>query len=122
MRIGIDLGGTKIEAIALDDGGAVLCRRRIATPAGDYAAVVGAIAKLVAELERHTASRGTVGVGTPGALSLHSGLIKNSNSTALNGRPLDRDLARALGRPVRLENDANCFALFEAIDGAGAGA
>ncbi len=122
MRIGIDLGGTKIEAIALDDAGATLGRRRIATPAGDYRGILHAIAALVAEIEGQTGLKGTVGVGTPGALSLRTGLIKNSNSTVLNGKPLDRDLAAALARPVRLENDANCFALSEAIDGAGAGA
>jgi fructokinase len=122
VRIGIDLGGTKIEAIAMDDAGAELCRRRIATPAGDYRATIEAMAALVSTIERETSRTGTVGVGTPGALSLHTGLIKNSNSTVLNGRPLDRDLASALGRPVRIQNDANCFALSEAIDGAGADA
>jgi fructokinase len=122
VRIGIDLGGTKIEAIALDDAGAALCRRRVATPAGDYRATIAAIGALVSEIEREVGRKGSVGVGTPGALSLRTGLIKNSNSTVLNGKPLDRDLARALGRAVRLQNDANCFALSEAIDGAGAGA
>ncbi len=122
MRIGVDLGGTKIEAIALNDQGATLCRRRIATPAGDYAAIIEAIAALVFAIERELRCQATVGVGTPGALSLRTGLIKNSNSTVLNGKALDRDLAGALKRAVRLENDANCFALSEAIDGAGAGA
>jgi fructokinase len=122
VRIGIDLGGTKIEAIALDDFGAALWRRRVATPAGDYRAIIEAIAALVSAIEREVGLTGTVGVGTPGALSLRTGLIKNSNSTVLNGKPLDRDLARALARPVRIQNDANCFALSEAIDGAGAGA
>jgi fructokinase len=122
LRIGVDLGGTKIEAVALDFSGAALARRRIATPAHDYDAVVRAIAALVHDLEFETGRRGSVGVGTPGALSPATGLIKNSNSTGLNGRPLDRDLAAALQREVRLENDANCFALSEAVDGAGAGA
>ena len=122
MRIGVDLGGTKIEAIALDDSGVSLCRRRIATPAGNYTAIIDAIAALVSEIERDVGAMGTVGVGTPGALSLHTGLIKNSNSTALNGKPLDRDLSGALARPVHIQNDANCFALSEAIDGAAAGA
>lgn len=122
MRVGIDLGGTKIEAIALDDSGATLCRRRVPTPAGDYRAIIETIAALVSAAEREAGLTGTVGVGTPGALSLRTGLIKNSNSTILNGKPLDRDLAGALGREVRIQNDANCFALSEAIDGAGAGA
>jgi fructokinase len=122
VRIGIDLGGTKIEAIALDDAGAELCRRRVATPAGDYRAIIDAIAALVSWIERQTGGTGSIGVGTPGALSLHTGLIKNSNSTVLNGKPLDRDLAAALGRPIGIQNDANCFALSEAIDGAGADA
>ncbi len=118
MRIGIDLGGTKIEAIALDDRGGVLHRHRVATPAGDYRGIIDAIAALVSSIERKLGQKGTVGVGSPGALSLRTGLLKNSNSTALNGKPLDVDLSRALGRSVRLENDANCFALSEAIDGA----
>ena len=118
MRIGIDLGGTKIEAIALDDSGSTRCRRRVATPAGDYRAIIDAVAALVFAIEDELGGTAAVGVGSPGALSLHTGLLKNSNSTALNGQPLDADLARALGRPIRLENDANCFALSEAIDGA----
>ncbi len=118
MRIGIDLGGTKIEAIALDDSGSTRCRRRVATPAGNYRAIIDAVAALVFAIEDELGGTAAVGVGSPGALSLHTGLLKNSNSTALNGRPLDADLARALGRPIRLENDANCFALSEAIDGA----
>ncbi|MGE0154110.1 MAG: ROK family protein [Reyranellaceae bacterium] len=122
MRIGIDLGGTKIEAIALDDDGNELARRRIATPPGPYERTVAAIADLVAGIERDTGLRGSVGVGTPGALSPATGLIKNANSTRLIGRPLDRDLARALGREVRIANDANCFAVSEAVDGAAAGA
>jgi fructokinase len=122
MRIGVDLGGTKIEAAALDASGAILLRHRAPTPAGDYAGTLGVIAALVASIEAQTGERGSVGVATPGALSLKTGLIKNANSTALNGKPLDRDLSELLGRPVRLENDANCFALSEATDGAGAGA
>ena len=122
MRIGIDLGGTKIEAAALDASGAILIRQRTPTPAGDYAATLAAIAALVASLEAQIGVRGSVGVATPGALSLKTGLIKNANSTVLNGKPLDHDLKQLLNRPVRLENDANCFALSEAVDGAGAGA
>ncbi len=120
MRIGIDLGGTKIEGIAIGDDGAELARHRIPTPRASYEAAIEAIVSVVAGLERETGERGTVGVGTPGAISPATGLIKNANSTVLNGRPLDRDLAVALGRDVRLANDANCFALSEAVDGAGA--
>ena len=122
MLIGVDLGGTKIEAIALDDAGTVLCRHRIATPAGDYAATLNAIAELVFTVEREIKATGSVGIATPGSLSLKTGLIRNSNSTALNGRPLDQDISRILKRPIRIENDANCFALSEAIDGAAKGA
>ena len=122
MRIGIDLGGTKIEAIALAEDGAVLDRRRVATPQGDYPATVAAVARLVADVETATGQRGSVGVGTPGALSRATGRIKNANSTCLNGQPLREDLASAFGRPVRMANDANCFALSEAVDGAAAGA
>ena len=122
MRIGIDLGGTKIEGIALDDDGVEVARHRVPTPAGSYAQTVAAIVAVVDHLERATGQRGSVGIGTPGAISPATGLIKNANSTQLNGRPLDRDLEQALGRPVRLENDANCFAVSEATDGAAAGA
>jgi fructokinase len=122
MRIGIDLGGTKIEVIALDGAGAVLMRHRVDTPAGDYEATLDAIAGLVALVETKTGRKGTVGVGSPGAISHKTGLLKNSNSAALNGRPLDRDIAARLGRPVRLANDANCFTLSEAVDGAAADA
>ena len=122
MRIGIDLGGTKIEAIALDDHGATLARRRVPTPCGDYPAILDAVGDLVAFLERETGRRGSVGVASPGAISKQTGVIKNSNSTGLNGKPLDRDLAQRLGREIRLENDANCFALSEAVDGAAADA
>jgi len=122
MRIGIDLGGTKIEGIALDDTGRALVRRRVPTPRGDYGASLGAIAALVQAIEAETGRRGTVGVGIPGAVSRFSGRVKNANSTWLIGRPLQGDLEAALGREVRLANDANCFALSEAVDGAGQGA
>jgi fructokinase len=122
MRIGIDLGGTKIEAVALGENGAELFRRRVDTPRGSYDGTVSAIKALVDAAERSVGARGTVGVGIPGTISPASGLVKNANSTWLNGRPFDRDLAAALSRPVRLANDANCFALSEATDGAAAGA
>ena len=122
MRIGVDLGGTKIEAVALDEAGDLLARRRVPTPRDDYPATLDAIAGLVRDLEVETGGRGTVGVGMPGALSPATGLVKNANSTWLNGRDLDRDLSSLLARPVRFANDANCFALSEAVDGAGAGA
>lgn len=120
MRIGIDLGGTKIEAIALADDGAELVRRRVATPANDYEATLRAISRLVSEMESETGERGSVGVAMPGAVSPATGLIKNANSTCLIGHPLDTDLGSLLGRKVRLSNDANCFALSEAVAGAGA--
>jgi len=119
IRIGVDLGGAKIEAIALDAGGETLARRRVATPAHDYSAIVESVAKLVGDIESDIGRRGHVGVGAPGAISTHSGLVKNSNTAVINGKPLDVDLSHALGRPVRVANDANCFALSEAIDGAG---
>ncbi len=123
MRIGIDLGGSKIEGIALDDAGGERARRRRPTPKGDYAATVAAVAELAADLAGGQAALPDhIGVGIPGIVSRRAGLVKNANSTCLIGRPLDRDLATALGRPVRLENDANCFAVSEAADGAGAGA
>ena len=122
IRIGIDLGGTKIEAAALDSEGVIRYRRRVATPAGDYPSTIRAVCELVAALERDLGASGTVGIGIPGALSPATGLVKNANSTCLIGRPFDRDLAAALGRPVRLANDADCFALSEAVDGAAAGA
>lgn len=122
MRIGVDLGGTKIEAAGLDDAGEEMTRLRIPVPAGDYRATVAAVVGLVGEVESRTGETGTVGVGTPGSVSPFTGLLRNSNSQALNGRPLLRDLEAALGRPVRMENDANCFALSEAVDGAGRGA
>jgi len=121
MRIGIDLGGTKTEVVALDAGGQVLLRRRVPT-SGDYQGVIRNIAGLVAGVEAELGARGTVGVGIPGSLSPRTGLVRGANSTWLNGGRLDEDLAAALGRPVRLSNDANCLALSEAADGAGAGA
>ncbi len=122
MRIGVDLGGTKIEGVALDEQGGVLARRRVSTPRGDYDATLAAVAGLVRALEQQTGQSGSVGLGMPGAISPATGLVKNANSTWLIGRALDRDLASLLGRPVRVANDANCFALSEAVDGAGAGA
>jgi fructokinase len=116
LRIGVDLGGTKIEAIALD-GEREVFRQRVSTPRGDYAATIDAVTSLVG-----LAGKGSVGIGIPGALSRVTGLVKNANSTWLNGKPLKQDLEKALGREVRLENDANCFALSEAVDGAGKGA
>jgi fructokinase len=121
MRIGVDLGGTKIEGVALDGSGAALARVRRPTPR-DYDPTIEAIASVVSTLEDETGARGSVGVGIPGAISPASGLVKNANSTWLNGRPLHRDLAARLSREVRLANDANCFALSEATDGAGADA
>jgi fructokinase len=122
MRIGIDLGGTKIEAIAIDGTSEVLLRRRVSAPRGDYAATITAVRDLVASIERELGATCTVGLGIPGAISTVTGLVKNANSTWLIGRPLDRDLEQALGRPVRVTNDANCFALSEATDGAAQGA
>lgn len=121
MRIGVDLGGTKIEAVALTPEGEELVRKRVATPAGDYQGTVDAVASLIADLESDVGDTGSVGIGTPGSLSPSTGLMRNANSVVLNGQPLDRDLTAALDRPVRLANDANCFALSEAVDGAGAG-
>lgn len=121
-RIGIDLGGTKIEGVALDPAGGERARRRVPTPRDDYAATVEAIAALVADLERVAGGPAPVGIGTPGAVSPATGLMKNCNSVWLNGQPLAADLERRLGRPIRLANDADCFALSEARDGAGAGA
>lgn len=122
VRIGVDLGGTKIEAVALAADGGERVRRRIDTPRGDYDGTIAAIVDLVAAVERETGTRGTVGVGMPGSISPATGLVKNANSTWLIGRALHLDLERALGRPVRVANDANCFALSEAADGAAAGA
>jgi len=123
MRIGVDLGGTKIEGIALANEGQIVARQRVATPADDHEAIVQSVAALVRSIEAEAGCRGApVGIGTPGALSPTTGLLRNSNTLCLNGHPLDREIARALGRPVRLANDANCFALSEASDGAAAGA
>jgi fructokinase len=122
MRFGIDLGGTKIEGAALDPAGVERARLRVATPRGDYDATLDAVAALVGDLDSAVGEKGTVGLGHPGAISPATGLVKNANSTWLNGRPLSRDLPKRLARPVRCANDANCFALSEAMDGAGGGA
>lgn len=122
IRIGVDLGGTKIEAIAIDNDGQALIRRRRPTPAGDYRATLAGIADLVESLEGELGAQCTVGVATPGSLSPVSGLIRNANSVCLSDQALDRDLSTALHRPVRLANDADCFALSEAVDGAAANA
>lgn len=119
MRIGVDVGGTKIEAIALGRQGHELGRERTDTPRDDYDATLATIAELVARLEGAEQQSATVGIGMPGAIDARTGLIKNANSTWLNGRPMDKDLEALLERPVRLTNDANCFALSEAMDGAG---
>jgi fructokinase len=121
VRIGIDLGGTKIEGVALDRSGAVAARLRVPTPQGDYRGTVAAIVDLVRHLEGQIGGRATVGLGMPGIISPLSGLVKNSNSVCLNGQPLDKDIEEALGRSIRVENDANCFALSEASDGAAMG-
>ena len=122
VRIGVDLGGTKIEAIALAPDGTTLVRQRVLTPHDDYDATVQAIVDLVTSVERELGTKGTVGLGTPGAISPATGLIKNSNSTWVNGRNLAEDLKVRLNRPLRFNNDANCFALSEATDGGGANA
>ncbi len=122
MRIGVDIGGSKIEVAALERDGSIRVRRREATPAGDYAALIHTVKALIDSVEAEIGSGSSVGVAIPGALSVATGLVKNANSTCLNGRPFDRDLAVALGRPVRFANDANCFALSEATDGAARGA
>ncbi|HTM35048.1 MAG TPA: ROK family protein, partial [Vicinamibacterales bacterium] len=121
MRIGIDLGGTKIEGVALDDEGNELGRERVATPRGEYDGTIATIAQVVAALEQRFGGPASVGIGIPGAISPATGVVKNANSTWLNGRAFDRDLERGLKRPIRLANDANCFALSEATDGAAAG-
>jgi len=122
LRIGVDLGGTKIEIIALADDGGVLLRHRIATPNEDYRAILDAIAGLVRDCEAKLGQAGTVGVGTPGSISRATGLLRGSNSVCLNGKPIRADLEALLGRKLEITNDANCFALSEAIDGGGAGA
>ncbi|MGO8942967.1 MAG: fructokinase [Syntrophobacteraceae bacterium] len=121
MRFGIDLGGTKTEIIALDEGGTEIYRKRVDTDPSSYEAIVATIAELVAEAEAALSQVGTVGVGIPGTISVRTGCVKNANTKALNGHPLDRDLGRILNREVRCMNDANCLALSEAVDGAGAG-
>ena len=122
LRIGVDLGGSKIELLALDPQGHERYRKRVPTPRGDYGATLKTITALVGECEEALGARGTVGVGIPGALSFATGRIKNANSTCLIGRPFKQDLEEALGREVQMANDANCFALSEATDGAGRGA
>jgi fructokinase len=117
LRIGVDIGGTKIEALALDAAGREVFRKRVPSPRGDYAATISTVSALVAEI-----GEGSVGIGIPGALSQVTGLVKNANSTWLIGKPLKQDLESALQREIRVENDANCFALSEATDGAGKGA
>jgi len=121
-RIGVDLGGTKIEALALDEAGHEQYRRRVPTPQGDYEATLDAIAALVHEADDALHVRANVGVGTPGSISRATGLLRGANSVCLNGKPIREDLEKRLGRDVRVTNDANCFALSEAVDGAGAGA
>jgi predicted NBD/HSP70 family sugar kinase len=118
VRIGIDLGGTKTEITALDDRRTELLRRREPTPAGDYDAIIALLVRLVRETEIEVGKRGSIGVGTPGSLSPANERLRNSNSACLNGRALKQDFERALGREIRIANDANCFALSEALDGA----
>ncbi len=122
IKTGIDLGGTKIELIALDQAGTEILRRRLPTAQGDYQATLDRIQRLVEDAETELGAETSVGIGTPGAISKASGLLKNSNSTCLNGKPLLQDLQQRLRRPVRIANDADCFALSEATDGAAAGA
>ena len=122
VLLGIDLGGTKIEIVALEATGAELLRRRIPTPRGDYRATIEKVAGLVRDAERDLGATGTVGIGTPGSISRATGRLRGSNSVFLNGQPIRQDLEAALGRTVRIANDANCFALSEASDGAGQGA
>ena len=119
MRLGIDWGGTKLEVIALDEEGGTLLRERVTTPQNDYTACVKAVADLVAMAETRIGETGSVGIGIPGTISPATGLVKNANSTWMNGKPLQEDLNQVLGREVRIQNDANCFAVSEAIDGAG---
>ena len=122
LRLGIDLGGTKIAGVALAPGGAKVAEHRMPAPRHDYAATLEAIGEMVARLEKDSGGRGSLGIGMPGSAAPVDGLVQNANSSWLNGRPFGRDLEARLGRPVRLANDANCFALSEAADGAGAGA
>jgi fructokinase len=122
MKIGVDLGGTKIEAIALDDRNQELTRQRIPTPRGSYQNILNAISQLIKSVEQQTQTQGHVGIGIPGAISKATGRVKNANTTELIGQPLDQDLMKQLDRPVRVANDANCFTLSESVDGAAAGA
>ena len=122
IKMGIDVGGSKIEVIAMDNSGRERLRRRVPTPRGDYTAILNAIVDLVQYAERRIGTNYTIGVGTPGALSRATGKLKNSNSTCLNGTTILDDLERLIGRPVRMSNDANCFAVSEAVDGSSAGA
>ncbi len=117
MRIGIDLGGTKIEGIALSETGEELLRKRTRTPQGDYPATLKSIAELISEIEKQTAEQGSVGICTPGSFSPVTGLLRNSNSVCMNGKPVHADLQKLLQRDIRMANDANCFALSEAVDG-----
>lgn len=119
MRIGIDLGGTKIEAIALNDAGEELMRQRVATPSHNYAQTLQTIKELIDLVEKELGSKGSIGIGTPGSLSRVNNLLRNSNSVCMNGRPVQQDLEKLLQRDIRMANDANCFALSEASDGAG---
>ena len=118
IRIGIDLGGTKIEGIALSEAGDALFRHRVATPKGDYPATLQSITDLIAQIEAYIGERGSIGICTPGALSPATGLLRNSNSVCMNGKPVLTDLQEKLQRDIRVANDANCFALSEATDGA----
>lgn len=122
MKVGIDLGGTKIEIIALDSQREVLLRRRVSTPQGNYTAIITTITELVKQVESELGQTATVGIGTPGSLAVDTGLLRNSNSVCLNGMPFKQDLEASLQRTIALANDANCFALSEAIDGAAKGA
>jgi fructokinase len=122
VRIGIDLGGSKIAGVVLDAAGRAIAEHRAAAPRHDYGATIKAVGDMVAHLEARAGAKGSIGIGMPGSLSPRSGLVQNANSTWINGRPFRRDLEAHLARPVRLANDANCFALSEAVDGAGAGA
>jgi len=122
MRLGVDLGGTKIAGVALGPDGTVIAEHRIAAPQHDYSATLRAVGEMVAGLEQTAGTRGTIGIGMPGSISPVSGRVQNANSMWLNGQPFARDVETNLGRPVRLANDANCFALSEAVDGAAAGA
>jgi len=121
-RIGIDLGGTKIEVLAMGAGGAEIFRKRVPTPRTDYQATVDAVVALIGDAQKASSASATIGIGIPGALSRVTGLVKNANSTRLIGHDFKGDLEKALGRQVRMANDANCFALSEAVDGAGKGA